>query len=330
MKRYLATLDNKRKGDEHRTYTYDMTLNLSTIDNDSLGFLISQLAFLEPEIYETKYTKIRYTDFVPVVTTDPEWTDNVDYVSWDSVTMGKFLGANAKDLQESDINATKSTIPVFDGGISFAYSLSELRKSQHERIPIDVYKARASFRGFQEHAQSVAFLGDSDRGITGLLNNANVQTDSNAVDWATATSDQIATDMNSLLIKVWTNSKQVHIPNVLVLPPDQWGQIATQTMNELNSMTILEYFKLNNVYRASTGGEIAIKNLLELETAGVASAPRMMAYELNDENLTMRMPLTYRQVAPQADCLRWKIAAEYKFGGVEFRYPGSAAYRDFI
>ena len=311
------------------TYQYDADMQLATAD-DGLAFFTSQLSNTEAKIYEAKYRNIVYQDFIPVDTSAPEWVDEVTYISYDAVTMGKFIGANAKDLPESDLTAAKSTIPVFYGGNAYSYSLDELRKSQALRMPVDVTKGRMSFRGFQEHAQRVAFFGDSDRNVAGLFNNGNVQTDNSVVNWATATGQEIVADMNSLLIKVWQNSAEVHVPGVLVLPSDQWAIISNKRMDTGTDTTVLQFFKMNNLYKDLTGGDLVIKPNFELKTGGVASAPRMMAYELNDENLTMQMPMMWRAVAPQADGLRIKVPAEYKFGGVEFRYPGSAAYRDFI
>lgn len=321
----VKVVDSKTKIE----YMYDAAMQIVTKD-DGLAFFISQLAVLETKIYETKYRKIVYQDFIPVDTSDPEWVDEVTYISFDAVTSGKFIGANGKDLPESDITAAKSTIPVFYGGNSYGYSLDELRKSQMQRIPVDSTKGSASFRGFQEHAQSVAFFGDSDRSITGLFNNANVQSDNSVVDWATATGQEIVADMNSLLIKVWQNSAETHVPGVLLLPSDQWAIIGNKRMDSGTDTTVLQFFKMNNLYKDVTGGEITVAPNFELKTAGVGSVPRMMAYELESDNLTMRMPLPWRSLPPEARGLRIQIAAEYKFGGVEFRYPGSAAYRDFI
>lgn len=310
-------------------YSYDADMKLNTAD-DGLAFYISQLSTLENKIYETKYRNIVYQDFVPVDTSDPEWVDEVTYFSYDAVTVGKFIGANAKDLPQSDLTASKSTIPVFYGGNSYNYSLDELRKSQAMRMPVDVTKARMSRRGFEEHAQRVAFFGDADRNVTGLFNNANVQTDNSVVDWSTATGQEIVADMNGLLIKVWQNSAETHVPNVLLLPSDQWAIISNKRMDSGTDTTVLEFFKMNNLYKDLTGADLTIKPNFELKTAGVASVPRMMAYELNPDNLTMRMPLPWRSLAPQPEGLQVSVPAEYKFGGVEFRYPGSAAYRDFI
>lgn len=312
-------------------YTYDMGIKIDNVADSGLAFYISQLSVLEATIYQTKYRKIVYQDFVPVSTADPEWVDSIDYISYDAVTSGKFIGANGRDLPQSDINANKSTIKVFYGGNSYGYSLDELRKSQQLRIPLDSTKATASYRGFQEHAQRVAFFGDTDRGITGLFNNANVQTDNSTVNWATATGQEIVADMNGLLIKLWQNSAETHVANVLLLPSDQWAIISNKRMDSGTDTTVLQFFLMNNLYSDLTGGgKLTVKPNFELKTAGVGSVPRMMAYELNDENLTMRMPMPWRPLAPQPEGLVLNVPAEYKFGGVEFRYPGSAAYRDFI
>ncbi len=323
---YIANVtDSKTK----ISYSYDMDIRIDTAD-DGLAFYLSQLSVVEARIYEVKYRKIVYQDFIPVDTSDPEWVDEVTYISYDAVTVGKFVGANAADLPESDLTAAKSSIPVFYGGNSYSWSLDELRKSQQMRIPLDVTKGQMSYRGFQEHAQRVAFFGDTDRNITGLFNNANVQLDNSVVDWSSATGAEIVADMNSLFTKVWLNSAEVHVPNVLLLPSSAWNQISTQRMDSGTDTTVLQFFMKNNLFSDLTGGQVTVKPNLELNTAGVGAVERMIAYELDDVNLTMRMPLPWRSLAPQPKGLRVVIPAEYKFGGVEWRYPGSAGYRDFI
>ena len=310
-------------------YSYDIDKPIATVD-DGLAFYTSQLSSVEARVYEVKYRNIVFMDFVPVSQEDPEWVDSVEYISYDAVTMGKFIAANGRDLPESDITANKSLIPVHYGGNSYRYSLDELRKSQQLRIPVDPTKARMSFRGFQEHAQRVAFFGDSERNITGIWNNANVPQDNSALDYATATGAEIVADMQDLLIDLWQGSAEVHLANVLVLPSNIYAIISARRMDSGTDTTVLEFFRANNLYTQQTGAELTIRSNFELQTANAAgTGGRMVAYELNDENLTMRMPMPWRAVAPQPDGLTIKVPAEYKFGGVEFRYPGSARYRDF-
>ena len=305
------------------------TDGIPTVD-DGLAFFLSQLSNTEAKIYEAKYRNIVFMEFVPVDTSQPEWVDEVTYISYDAVTMGKFIGSNAKDLPQSDINANKSTIPVFYGGNSYGYSLDELRKSQQLRIPLDVTKGRMTFRGFQEHAQRVAFNGDADRGITGLFNNANVALTNEAIDFNAATGQAIVSYLNGILIDVWQNSAETHLPNMLAIPSDDWAIISERRMADGTDTTILEFLKKNNLYTGITGQPLTIKPNFELKTAGAGGVSRYMAYEMNDDNLVMHMPMPWRSLAPQPEGLRVEVPCEYKFGGVEFRYPGCAAYKDNV
>ena len=309
---------------------------LPTVD-DGIAFYISQLANLEARIYQSKYTAINFASLIPVNTNVPEWADSWDYISYDAVTIGKFIGSSADDLPNVAIAANKSSVPIGYAGNSYDYSLDELRKSQQMRIPLDSTKAQAAFRGSQEHTQRVAYFGDASRQMTGLFNNANLAVDSSTVNWATATGPELVADMNSLLVKVWTSSANVHVPNVLVLDSTRWAQISSKRMDTGTDTTVLEFFKKNNLYTSLTGGELRVEPRLQLTAANLAAAgvsngnkDRMLAYELNDENLGMVNPIPWRALAPQMKALNVFIPAEYKISGVEFRYPFSGAYRDSL
>lgn len=323
---HLVTVKDSMTGE---SYTYDADMPINSADS-GLAFYISQLTNLEAKIYETKYRNIIYPELVPVDTSDPEWIDSVSYISYDAVTMGKFIAANGKDLPQSDIDANITTVPVGYAGNSYGYTVEELRKSQQMRIPLDAAKASAAFRGAQEHAQKVAFFGDSSRNMTGLLNNANLALDNSTVDWDVAVGQDIIDDMNGLLIKVWNNSANVHIPDTLLIPSARYAQISSQRMDTGTDTTVLEFFKANNLFTSTTGQQITVKPLLELETAGATAGQRMVAYEKLPDNLFMKQPIPWRALAPQPQGLRIEVPCEYKLSGVSWRYPGSAAYRDFI
>lgn len=308
--------------------------------DDGLAFYISQLASLESRIYEAKYTSINYAELIPVQTDVPEWADSWDYISYDAVTLGKFIGSSADDLPNVALNANKSSVPIGYAGNMYDYSLDELRKSQQLRIPLDTTKARAAFRGCQEHTQRVAYFGDSKRGMTGLFNNANLALDNSVIDWfnPATTGEAIVGDVNNLLTEIWVNSANVHLANTLVLDATRFALIATRPMSAtFPNMTILEFLKRNNLYTAITGRELVVFSRLQLSAAQLAAngisngnKDRMMAYELNDENLAMQVPIPWRSLAPQMHNLMVKIPCEYKISGVEVRYPFSAAYRDHV
>lgn len=302
---------------------------LPTMD-DGMGFYISQLANLEAKIYEAKYTAINFAEMIPVNTAVPEWADSWDYISYDAVTLGKFIGSSADDLPNVALSANKTSVPIGYAGNSFDYSLDELRKSQQLRIPIDVTKGRAAFRGSQEHSQRVAYFGDASRGMFGMFNNPNLAVDNSTVDWTTATGQEIVDDMNSLLIEVWINSANTHLPSALAIASARYATISSRRMDSGTDTTILQFFMQNNLYTTTTGQPLRIFPRLQLTGAGVGGKDRMLAYELNDDNLGMCNPIPWRAIAPQMKNLNIVVPCEYKISGVDWRYPFSAAYRDAL
>lgn len=321
-----ATIEVMNFDAGHQVQFHD---GLPTVD-DGLAFYISQLSAVESRIYETKYKSITYQDFIPIDTAIPETADSFTYFYYNAVTSGKFIGANARDLPRSDINMGETTEKLYYGGNSYGYSLDELRKSQALGMALDTTKAAASRRGFEEHAQRVAYKGDAARKLHGLFNQPNVQKEVSTVDWkdASTTGAEMVYDANALLVKLWQNSAESHLANMFIMPSDVWAKMSNTRMADGTDTTALQYFKKNNLYTDMTGQELTIKPNFEAKTAGDSNKPRMMAYEMNDENLGMKMPISWRPLAPQPVGLAIDVPAEYKFGGVFFRYPGAAAYKD--
>lgn len=312
-----------------RGHTVTFHDGLPTMD-DGMGFYISQLANLESKIYEAKYANINFAEMVPVKTDIPEWADSWDYISYDAVTLGKFIGSSADDLPSVALSANKSSVPIGYAGNSFDYSLDELRKTQQLRIPVDATKGRAAFRGSQEHSQRVAYFGDSARGMTGMFNNPNLSLDNSTVWWPTATGQEIVDDLNSLLVEVWINSANTHLPNAIAIDSQRYATISSRRMDTGTDTTILQFFMKNNLFTTTTDQPLRVFPRLQLLGAGVGGADRMMAYELNDDNLGMCNPIPWRALAPQMVGLNIKVPCEYKISGVEFRYPFSGAYRDHL
>lgn len=300
--------------------------------DDGLAFYISQLAQLEPRIYETKYPNINFQELIPLNTSVPEWVDNVDYISYDGVTMGKFIGANADDLPNVAAKAKKDSVPVGYAGNKFEYSLDELRKSQHMNMPLDITLAILARRGAEEHMQRVAYFGDADRKMDGLFNHQNVATTNDSLDWGDGgtSGKDILDSLNAMMTEVWELSKGVHVPNTVVLSANRWAYLASTAISDLlPNQTLLQTFQTNNLYTRMTGQQALIVPRFQLEHAGGSNdKDRIMVYERNPENLVMYVPMFWRPTAPQPHNLKIAVPAEYKCSGTEFRYPFSAMYFD--
>lgn len=306
-----------------------MAKQIQTVD-DGLAFAISQLAALSPKVFETKYADITFMQDVDVQMDIPDHVDNWDYISYDQVGIGKFLGSSADDLPRVAINATKSTVKLAYGGNLVEYSLDELRKSQAINMPIDTSQLQAARRAFEEHAQRVCYFGDADRGMLGLYNNANVALDNSTTDWSSATGADIVADADSLLQKVIDDSKGAFLPNELHLDGPRFGTISSKRMDSGTDTTVLAFLKKNNQYTLRTGQELVIKPRYQLVGAGAGGKDRMVAYGKSPDNIVMKMAFALRPLPPQAQGLNIQIPCEYKFAGTEIIQPLAAAYRDHV
>ncbi|BEU28745.1 MAG: Putative major capsid protein [Edwardsiella phage MSW-3] len=300
-----------------------------------IAFYISQLAGIEATVYETPYGDITYRSDVPMAANIPEYADTWMYRSYDGVTMGKFIGANGQDLPRVAQSAQMHNVPLGYAGNECHYTLDEMRKSAAMNMPIDAEQARLAFRGAEEHSQSVAYFGDSSRGMYGLFNNPNVTLSSATKDYKTMNGQELFNMLNAPIFSVINLSRRFHVPNTALMFPDLWNQANNQLMTGYTDRTVMQHFMEANSYTLLTGNELDIQIRFQLDAAELAAngvsnsnKPRYMVYDKSDRNLAMANPIPFRMLAPQMASLGITVPAEYKISGTEFRYPLCAAYVD--
>ena len=308
--------------------------------NDADGgvaFYISQLAQLETTLYEVPYADITYLEDIPVATGIPEFASHWNYRSYDGVTMGKFIGANAKDLPRVAQSAKLHQVELGYAGVECHYTLDELRTTAAMNMPIDTMQSELAYRGAEEHGQTVAYFGDADRKMDGLFNNTNVSKSSATVDYKTATGQELFNMLNAPIFAVIKLSKRFHTPNRALFFPELWERANSVLMTGYTDRTVMEHFKINNSFTLLTGRELDIVirfqlNAAELAAGGVSNGnkDRYMVYDKSDRNLALAKPIPFRMLAPQLEGLGITVPCEYKISGTEFRYPLSAIYLDML
>lgn len=318
----------------------EVTINVNLNDAESgIAFMISQLAYLEEQMYAVPYANIVFETLVPIVTNIPEGAQSVNYRSYDGATVGKFLGAKATDLPLVAAEYQLHNVPLGYGGLAMTYSLDELRAAAMANINLDSDQAVLAYRGAREHQQQVVLFGDASRDMNGLLNHKNVTVANGTVDWDAedTTPEQIVDEVNKFIGKVWTDSKQYFLPNTLLIPGERYNMLVTKKMNAASDMSILTYLQNNNLYTNRTNQKLDIHPLphltaAELAANGVSNSnkDRMVIYERSLLNLKAYMPIAPRFIAPQFRGLNVETNMEYKISGTEFIYPTCAVYVDLV
>jgi len=316
-----------------------MNMHIQDAQQVAMSFLIRQASLIEPTVYQIKYQDIQYPSLIPVDTSAPEWIQSVTYFSMDSVGQAQWFNGNAQDVPKVELTREKFETTVSMAAIGYGYNLEELGTAQLLGMNLSNDKASAARRIAEEKVEQVAFVGDAQKGFTGLVNSstptattAPADGTGSATTFASKTPDQILRDINGQLTGIFTGTLGAEIADTLLLPYSVLLDISTRRIDAVNQTTILEWVKRNNIYTLTTGGELTIRGVFGfLDTAGASSSKRMVAYRRSPEVLKFHMPMPFRFLqAWQTGPIRFDVPGIFRLGGVDIRRPKSVRYLDGI
>lgn len=304
---------------------------------EALGFLTSQLAYVESRIYEKKRTPMQYAMLVPVSTEAGPWATSIEYEIYDYAGRGKKHSGKGQDITRVDVAYGRKSLPVSHGAIGYDYSQQELRESAHLRRPLSERRAMVAMEAFERHINDVALNGEAESGFSGLYNNANVPvgTAPNGAGgsslWTNKTPIEILKDVNDLISSVWTATQYNEAVDTVVIAPDQYAYISvTPLSSTFPNKTILQYLKENNLSKTERNIEVTFAPGYGLKGAGVGGTNRMLGYVRDEGRVKMHLPMPLQFLAPQLEGLDVLVPGEYRYGQVHFYYPRSARYVDGI
>lgn len=295
--------------------------------NEGMSFLISQLAHTEAGIYTKQYTPMQYERLVPISSEAGEWAETVRYQTYDSVARGRRASTKADDINLVDIQASEKTMDIAPGDIGYHFTQQELAQSAYLRRPLPQGRMEAAMDGYRRHMNDVALNGEGSD-LKGLFQHPSIAK-GNVVSgkaWANATPKEILGDLNAGLYQVFNSSANNDVPDTVVLPPAAYALINSTPRSDNSDMTILEYFKANNLYKDYVGGEITVLPGFGLQTAGTGKGTRALFYVNRNDRLVMHIPVPLRFLAPQLRGRGVFVPGDYRYSGVEVRYNKSAFY----
>ena len=297
--------------------------------NESM-FFARQLEAIKAQTYDVKRANLNALQLMPVSTDVPEGATTITYRQYDTVGMAKVIANYANDLPRADVTGKEFTSNIRSIGNAFGYNTQEIRSAIFAGVNLPARKAMAATRAHQEKINALAFTGDADHGLPGLISNTNVPEVTLAADgtgssktFASKTADKIVRDVNSLINKIISQSKGVHRATEVWMPVEQYALIATTQNSTASDTTILQF--LQQVHPGVT-----FRQVVELDGAGASGADRMYAIENSRDNWAIEIPMMMKMYSPQQKGLEFEVSVESRFGGVIIEYPLAFAFADGI
>jgi hypothetical protein len=304
----------------------------------ALGFLISQTTFIEQEVYRIQYPDIMYPRLVPVDSSASEWAKSITYYSLDKVGNADWFDGYAHNMPLADVNRQKYEQSIEMAGIGYRYTTEELGVQM--MIPgtnLSTERAEAARRAYQEFVDRICRVGDPRKSIFGLINSPIVQkltapatgTGSSPL-WINKTADQMITDVQTSLTQVYQGSLTVEMADTVLLPIAQL-QILANTRIPNTYGNALDYLRKYNLYTFTTGQELTILGILNLDTAGSGGTARMITYRRDPSIVKLHIPMQHRFLPVwQTGPMVFDIPGIFRIGSVEIRRPGAFCYTDGI
>ena len=304
-------------------------------DQRALAFLLNQATYIEPEVYRTQYPAFIYEQIVPIDESAPEWTKTVTYFSSDRIGEAQWFHAGAFDVPNADVARQVYETAVHMAAIGYEYNLEELNQAMRARVNLTTERASAAREAYEKKCQQVALLGSTTKGVYGLFNHPSVTVVPVAdgaggdSEWETKTAQEMLDDVNSWLILAPAATFGIEMANTLLLPWTSLQVAASRTINELSTVTVLEFIERNNVYTRTTRRPLDIRGLFELETAGAGGVKRAVAYNRDPSVVKMHRPMPFQFLqADKKGPLLYQVPGIFRLGGVDWKRPASARYFD--
>ena len=322
-----------------------MTFDARTIDSSG-AFLIGELERLDQNLHAplAAVTWSRDIDMRSDVSIADEASSftNSSFAAAGGVGGSgiSWAGKDASAIPGIALDIGKTLSPLNLWASQIGWTLPELESAQKLGRPVDQQKFAGMQLKYQMDIDQVVYVGDTAVGINGMLNHATMTNITNAVTGAwtggTTTPAQITADINELLTSVWKASAYAVCPSHLLVPPLQFGYLASTLVSTAGNISLLEFLKTNTIANSINGRPLEIQPLKWLtgttrggQGPGTAGADRIYAY--TKDPMRIRYPLVPLQRTPlEYRDLRQLTTYFGKLGAVELVYAETVGARDGV
>jgi len=288
------------------------------------------LEYIESEIYRTLYVPAEARHHFPVASEGGDWVSETSYEVWDETSRATILNNyNSTDVKIISQAAKKVTSVVRELGIGYAYSVKELAQAAHTNMQLTAERARIARDGIEILMDELAWFGDENSGIDGILNNTEIPRGDvdNGVggfpEWSTKTPLEIEKDVREAWQDIVSATNRKHIPDTLILPTKQRLQLS-EPISKDNNTTIEDRIKL------SCKGLVNIEAVPRIEGQGTGGADFFMLYRKDKRLLNLAIPMEINMEAPEKRDFMWQVLMRLSTAGVIVRYPLSLSIKEMI
>ena len=212
-------------------------------------FFARELDFVKSQSYDVEYPEFTALSLFPMSSEVDPGAETITYYSYDKVGLAKIISNYATDLPRADVKGKPTTAIIKSIGDSYGYSIQEMRASRMAGKSLDTRKAEAARYQIDYLNNKIAWNGDPETGLKGVLSEDNdvplyvlANGAKGTTSWADKTEDEILADITGMLKQMATVTKKVEKPDTLALSADAYIEIQNKRI-EGTATTVLKYIQ---------------------------------------------------------------------------------------
>lgn len=294
---------------------------------DASIFFARELDYIKSKSYDKIYPEFTALNNFPITHEVPEGAETMTYYSYEKTGMAAIISNYATDLPRADVKGSPTTAYVKSIGDSYGYSIQEMRASRMAGKSLDTRKAEAARYAIDRKTNEIAFAGDKEHKLTGMLSDDNniplftLATVDTKTSWKDKSAAEILADINGMFAYQSRITQDVERADTLALPPAVYIDISTRQIPN-TGYTVKRFLLENAPY---------LKNIItapELSAENKATNPYgidvAMLYTNSADKFSLEIPMAFYQYPLQNRNLEVIVPCEERVAGIVLYYPLSA------
>lgn len=291
---------------------------------DASVFFARELDFVKSHAYDKQYPEFTALGLFPVSNEVDPGAESITYYAYDKTGIAKIISNYATDLPRADVKGEPHTAQVKSVGASYGYSVQEMRASRMAGKNLDGRKADAARYAIDYTLNRIAWAGDDETGLQGVLSSGNdvplyviPAGASGKTDWNSKTAEEIMVDINGMQKYTARITKNVERPDTLCLPDDVFIDISTRQIPN-TGYTVAKFIMENAPYlkRIVPASELAADSDINPYDVNCA-----FMFKKDPDKFTFEQPLMFYQYPVQPKNLEITVPCEARTGGIMIYFP---------
>ncbi len=306
----------------------------ANLDSEQTAYLNRNLEYVKAKSYDVKYPEDNIMSLFPVSTEAGPAAQSIVYTQYDTTGIAKFISDYADDLPMAEAKGKSYSAIIQSLGVSYGWSLQELRAAQMANSRLPERKAIAARRAMNQYINRIGWHANGSAtwaGLTGIINHPNI-TKSPATTGAwlggSTTPAQIIKDVGDALEIPPNATVGVEKPDTVLIPRARYSYISTTLAGTGTDTTILEFLRKTHPGVVFASVEELGNLTTNPRTGATATTHCMLVYRRSPESLTFEMPILFEQFAAQERNLSYVVPCHSRIGGFVIYYPLSVALVD--